>query len=164
MNNNVSTNRLKIVVGAITFEIEGGESLVREGMSYAKENILTEEIRKIAKQAPTVEEKVAEKPEHEAVSVRDYYRQKDPRSDIERVTVLANYGREYRNMAEVSEAELSPLFNEAGARLPKNVTQAIRNAGRKDYGYLEFAGRTGYYRITNAGINLVNIELPRSKK
>ena len=90
MNNDVSTNRLKIVVGAITFEIEGGEGLVREGMTYAKENILTEEIRKIAKQVLTEEEKVVEKPAREVMSVRDYYKQKNPHSNRERVMAITH--------------------------------------------------------------------------
>lgn len=164
MDTNASINRLKIAVGAITFEIEGGEDLVREGMTYAKENILTKDIHEIAERALTEERKVKEKPEHKVVSVRDYCNEKNPRTDMERVTVLADYARQYRDTLEVSESELVPLFNEVGVRLPKDVTQALRNAARKQTGYLEFAGRKGYYRITNAGINLVNYTLPRSKK
>ena len=70
----------------------------------------------------------------------------------------------FNDTLEISEVELGPLFNETGAKLPKNVDQAIRNAARKQYGYLESTGKRGYYRITNAGINLVKHQLPRVKK
>ena len=163
-NNNASTSRMKIAVGAITFEIEGTETLVREGMNYAKENILTEAAREMAKQHPIVGEKPSERVVPETPQIGSFYREKDPRNDMERVTVLTYYAREYRDIPEISEAELIPLFNEVGGRLPKNVMQAIRNAARKGYGYLESAGKGGYYRITNAGVNLVKITLPRSKK
>lgn len=161
--NNASTNRLKIVVGAITFEVEGAEDLVREGMTYAKENILTESTREETKRLSTEGGKPKEEAVPEAIPIRDYHKQKDPRNDMEQVVVLTNYAKEHRGTAEVSELELRPLFNEVGAKLPKNLAQAIRNAARKGSGYLEHAGRRGYYRITNAGSNLVNFELPRSK-
>ncbi len=157
-NNNASTSRLKIAIGAITFEIEGTEALVKEGMTYAKDNILTESVREAAKQLS-----IEEKPVAEVMSVRDYHNQKNPSNDLERVVVFTNYAREYSNVAEVSEAELLPLFHELRTRIPKDLGQAIRNAARRGYGYLEYTGRKGYYRITNAGINLVN-ELPHAKK
>lgn len=163
-NNNASTSRMKIVVGAITFEIEGSEALVKEGMNYAKENILTESAREIAKQLPVAREKPSEKEIPEIPQIGSFYKEKDPRNDMERVTVLTYYAKEYRNIPEVSEAELTRLFNEVGGKLPKDVMQAIRNAARKQYGYLESTGRGGSYRITNAGANLVNLTLPRSKK
>ena len=157
-SNDVSTSRMKIIVGAITFEIEGTETLVKEGMTYAKENILTESVREAAKRLP-----IEEKPVVEVMSVRDYHDQKNPSNDMERVVVFTNYAREYSNVTEVSEAELLPLFHELRTRIPKDLGQAIRNTARRGYGYLEYTGRKGYYRITNAGINLVN-ELPRVKK
>lgn len=163
-NNNASTSRLKIVVGGITFEIEGTEALVKEGMNYAKENILTESVREMAKQLPIQEEKPSEKVMPESPQIDSFYKEKDPRNDMERVTVLTYYAKEYRSISEVSDKDLTPLFNEViGGKLPKNVMQAIRNAARKQYGYLESTGKVGYYRITNAGINRVN-SLPRSKK
>jgi len=161
--NSTSTNRLKIVIGAITFEIEGTEDLVRDGMTYAKENILTESIREAVKQLPAEERKLTEKAAPEAISIRDYYDQKNPRNIMEQVVVLTNYAHQYRDMPEISESELRPLFNEVGARLPKDLAQAIRNAAKKETGYLEHTGIKGCYRITNAGNNLVNFELPRSK-
>lgn len=160
---NASTSRMKITVGAITFEIEGTEVLVRDGMIYAKENILTESTREMAKQLPVVGEKPPEKVMPETPEVGNFYKEKDPRNDMERVTVLTYYAKEYRDMPEVSETEITRLFNEVREKLPKYVMQAIRNAARKQYGYLESAGRTGYYRITNAGNNLVIHELPRSR-
>lgn len=162
-NNNASTSRMKIVVGAITFEIEGTEALVKEGMNYAKENILTESVREMAKQLPIQEEKPLEKVMPESPQIGSFFEEKDPRNDMERVTVLTYYAKEYRGISEVSDAELTPLFNEVGGRLPK-VMQSIRNAARKQYGYLESTGKGGYYRITPAGVNLVNLKLPRSKK
>lgn len=161
---NANTNRMKIIIGAITFEIEGTEALVKEGMSYAKENILTESTREIAKQIPAQEENLSEKKVSEAPQIGTFYKEKDPRNDMERVTVLTFYAKEFRNIPEISDKELSPLFNEASVKLPKNVMQAIRNAARKSYGYLETAGKVGYYHITAAGINRVKFELPRSKK
>lgn len=162
--NSVDTNRLKIVIGAVTFEIEGAEDLIREGLTYAKENILSQSAVARAIEAPPAERIGEGPPPTEVPSVRDFYAEKNPRNDMEAAAVLAFYAREYRNLPEISAKELQPLFNEAGAKLPKDTVQAIRNAARKSYGYLEYADRTGCYRITNAGVNLVNIELPRKGK
>jgi hypothetical protein len=161
-NNNASTSRMKIAVGAITFEIEGTEALVKEGMSYAKENLLTESVREIAKQLPIQSAKPPEAVTPEAPQIDSYYKEKNPHNDMERVTVLTRYAQIYRGISEVSDKELTPLFNEVRGKLPKNIMQAIRNAARKQYGFLEATGKSGYYRITNAGINLVN-SLPQSK-
>lgn len=163
-NNDASTSRMKIMVGAITFEIEGSETLVKEGMNYAKENILTENVREIVAKMPALGKETLVEPAAEVPRIDNFYKEKDPRNDMERATVLAYYAKEYRNILEISEAELSPLFNEARVKLPKKVDQAIRNAARKQYGYLESTGKRGYYRITNAGINLVIHQLPRTKK
>lgn len=163
-NNDASTSRMKIMVGAITFEIEGTEALVKEGMNYAKENILTESVREIAKQLPIQGKEALGEVTAEVPRIDSFYKEKDPRNDMERVAVLTYYAKEYRNIVEISEAELGPLFNETGARLPKNVGQAVRNAARRQYGYLESTGKKGYYRISNAGINLVRHQLPRTKK
>ena len=164
MNNNyASTSRMKIIVGGITFEIEGTESLVREGMNYAKENILTESVREIAKKLPVQGKEALVEAEAEVPRIDNFYKEKDPRNDMERITVLGYYAKEYRSIPEVSESELAPLFNEVGGQLPKDIMQTLRNAARKKYSYLESTGRKGYYRITNIGINLVKIRLPRSK-
>lgn len=161
-SNNANTSRLKIAAGTITFEIEGTEALIREALNYAKENILSQNIQEAVKQAiPSVREEVPTKPlPAEIPSVRDFYAEKNPGNNMEAVVILAFYAREYRDTPEVSEREIQPLFNEVEAKLPKDTAQAIRNAARKVVGYLEFTGKTGYYRITNAGVNLVN-KLPR---
>ena len=159
----LNANRLRIVVGTVTFEIEGSEELIRDGLSYAKENLLVDPIPESAPELIPPREIALQNPEAPLPSLRDFYGQRNPSSDMERVTVLAYYAREYRGMSEVSESNLRPLFNEVGTRLPKDLSQAMRNAARKDKGWIEYTGNKGYYRITNAGINLVNLGLSRSK-
>ena len=162
-DNSADTSRLRVVIGAVSFEIEGTEALVRDGMTFFKESIFTQSVREVAKDLSAEETKLAESVV-QGVSLRELYQDKKPMTDMERVTVLAYLAKEHRGMAEVSEAELQPLFHEVGDKLPKNVKTAIHNAARKVTGWLESTGKPGYYRISNAGFNYVRFQLPKTKK
>lgn len=82
-------------------------------------------------------------------SAKQFLAQKAPRSDIERVTVLAYYLAHARGKAHFKTAELSTLNTEAaGARL-SNASYAASNAQKKK-GYL-VAATGGAKQITARG-------------
>ena len=73
MSNDAAISRVKVGVGAVTFEIEGTEALVKEGMNYAKENILTESAGRAAEELPIQGEESPEKEMTEAPPVDSYH-------------------------------------------------------------------------------------------
>ncbi|MBI4312546.1 MAG: hypothetical protein HY681_12310 [Chloroflexi bacterium] len=101
-------------------------------------------------------------------SLLEFYKQRAPSTDVDRVTVLAAYSRDHKSMGEVTEDSLHPLFRELavlGQQPAKNITHGIWNAASKGRAYLErVEGKRGAYRLTNAGAALVYSTLPEQAK
>ncbi len=161
-----SNCRIKISVGAVTFEIEGPEAFVSKGLDFIKENIPLTQLQEAAMR-PSItvgaEEAVSPVPT-EMPSLTDFYNQKRPTTDIQRVTLFIYYLRESKGLPEASHVEVGPLFNEVMIKKPKDVIVAIRNAAKSQYGWLELGSKPRYYKVTNAGENLVRYILPEGKK
>lgn len=85
---------------------------------------------------------------------KQFLAQKAPRSDIERVTVLAYYLTHARGKAHFKTAELSTLNTEAAGPRLSNASYAASNAQKKK-GYLA-AAPGGAKQITARGEALVN--------
>jgi hypothetical protein len=86
-------------------------------------------------------------------SPKQFLAQKAPRSDIERVTVLAYYLAHARGKAHFKTAELSTLNTEAAGPRLSNASYAASNAQKKK-GYLA-AAPGGAKQITARGEALV---------
>ena len=81
----------------------------------------------------------------------DYCRRINPLGDMRRV-VVATYAAELHMGAEgVSATELSRIFDATGWPQPTDFVQAIRNAAREKFGWLERVGNPGYYKVTATG-------------
>ena len=75
-----------------------------------------------------------------------------PLGDMRRVVVSAEGARRFLGMERVSENELGRLFQLAGWRLPAEFIQALRNAARSKYNWLErVPGAPGYYSVSETG-------------
>ena len=98
----------------------------------------------------------------------DFYKERTPTTDVERVTVLAAYMRDHKQQEDISEGTLHPLFRELavrGEQPAKSITHGIWNAASKGRGYLErVEGKRGAYRLTDAGAALVYNTLPDPAK
>ena len=75
-----------------------------------------------------------------------------PLGDMRRVVVAAEGAGMYFAMEGVSERELGRLFELAGWRRPREFLQALRNAARSKFRWMErVPGSQGYYAVTDAG-------------
>ena len=75
-----------------------------------------------------------------------------PVADMRRVVLAIEGARRHLNISSVSESELVDLFNLVGWQQPGSFLQALRNAARTKFRWLErIPGRPGYYTITQLG-------------
>lgn len=80
-----------------------------------------------------------------------YCRRVNPLGDMRRV-VVATYAAElYMGAEGVSATELAGIFDATGWPQPTDFIQAIRNAAREKFGWLERVGNPGYYKVTATG-------------
>lgn len=101
-----------------------------------------------------------DEPEDSALLVTDpsayeeaaaYCRRVNPLGDMRRV-VVATYAAElYMGAEGVSATELAGIFDATGWPQPTDFIQAIRNAAREKFGWLERVGNPGYYKVTATG-------------
>jgi hypothetical protein len=99
------------------------------------------------------------------MDIRKLKEQKDPKSAIEMVCVVAYYlealALPEERKQDITSSELEQYFKQAGYPLPKRKDQVLVDA--KGAGYFDSAGR-GRYRLNPVGHNLVVHTLPRSQK
>ena len=83
-----------------------------------------------------------------------FCKEHDPRSDRGRILVIAEGARLFLHMDYVSTKELKPLFVTVGWPEPIDFVTTIRNASRKNCGWIErVRGKQGYYTVTEKGRN-----------
>ena len=69
---------------------------------------------------------------------------------------MATYAAElYLGAEGVSANELAGIFDATGWPQPTDFVQAIRNAAREKFGWLERVGNPGYYKVTTTGRSAV---------
>ena len=79
-----------------------------------------------------------------------------PLGDMRRIVAIAEGARRFRGVMQVSPLELGTLFDEVGWPRPKDFVQALRNAGRRRFGWLaRVPGKQGYYTPTEEGVKEV---------
>lgn len=95
-------------------------------------------------------------------SIRDFYSDKKPASDIQAAALVAFF---YSEIAEQEERSsfidaqlLEKGFKACNHPMPEDRGQTLRNA--KNYGYLESASEAGKFKLTPTGYNLVAHSLP----
>lgn len=82
----------------------------------------------------------------------DFCRAANPLGDMRRVVVAAEGASRYLAMEGVDAEALGQLFDKVGWPRAHNFVQALRNAARSKFGWLErVPGRAGHYTVTNLG-------------
>lgn len=159
----MTATRLAIGIGGINIEVEGEEEFAREVFDFFKEKLAervsatTLTSAPAAKAVPVAAVPVAEEAGYP--SLREFYQEKKPRTHMECVTVFAYYKSEYESISEVGEDDLAPMFDDVRAERPSHIKDALNNA-RHHRGWFQRGSPTGVYRISNAGKNLVEHDLP----
>jgi hypothetical protein len=94
--------------------------------------------------------------------IRTFGGQKSPRSANERVAVVGYYLSEMapagERKAEISAADITKYFKQAGFPLPRAARMTLVNA--KNAGYLDVGAERGTYKLNPVGHNLVAHSLP----
>jgi hypothetical protein len=76
----------------------------------------------------------------------------NPLGDMRRVVVAMEGARKFLLLDSVDAEALGPLFDLAGWRHPHDFVQALRNAARSKFRWLErVSGRSGHYSVTDLG-------------
>lgn len=165
--------RVKISLGQLSVEVEGPLAFVQSELCWIKEKMPLSLEQAIVIPSgeqgikPLAEMKMPEteikKPSMAVPPLRDFFNEKSPKSHLEKVTTFAYYLKTYKDTLEVSEEEIRPLYNEVGVRKPKHIGQALTDAKNK-FGWLASGSKPKYYSITDAGDNLVKLDLPQKSQ
>jgi hypothetical protein len=98
--------------------------------------------------------------------IRTFGEEKSPRSGNERVAVVGYYLSELapadERKAEISAADITKYFKQAGFPLPGAARMTLVNA--KNAGYLDAGAERGTYKLNPVGHNLVAHSLPAATK
>lgn len=98
------------------------------------------------------------------IDIRSFGEEKGPRNSNERVAVVAYYLTELapadERKNEISAADITKYFKQAGFPLPGAARMALVNS--KNAGYLDAGAERGTYRLNPVGHNLVAHGLPAS--
>ncbi len=101
-------------------------------------------------------------PARRQVDIRSFGQEKSPRSANERVAVVGYYLSELapadERKAEISAADITKYFKQAGFPLPGHARMTLVNA--KNAGYLDAGAERGTYKLNPVGHNLVAHSLP----
>lgn len=103
-----------------------------------------------------------QKPLKGTPDLREFFNEKKPRVETEKVTVFGFYLEHYKNVPEFSKADISKCYFEARERKPKVIGQVLRDT-KNAKGYLVEGSKRGKFRLSNIGENLVIHDLPREK-
>lgn len=104
--------------------------------------------------------------ERRQIDIRTFGEEKSPRSGNERVAVVGYYLSELappdERKAEISAADITKYFKQAGFPLPGAARMTLVNA--KNAGYLDAGAERGTYKLNPVGHNLVAHSLPAVSK
>ena len=95
-------------------------------------------------------------------SLRDFYTEKNPKSNLERPTLFVYYLSKYKGIHEVLPGHLIACYQEVGAKKPVRPDQSIRDV-TSGKGWLAAGTTVGTAILTISGENLIEHDLPRSK-
>ncbi|MBI4339431.1 MAG: hypothetical protein HY680_05710 [Chloroflexi bacterium] len=170
---------VRIKVGPVEFQAEGREAFVetqlQRFLDLLPHDAIPNQLRSADGQANDPVPAIAlaadpppPAPAKEVPTLAEFYKERNPRTDVERVTVVAAYLKDRLGQEEVTENGLLPYFHELAARgqtTAKSIRNGIWNAASKSRGYLErVKGKRGAYRLTMAGATLVHTALPNGNR
>ncbi len=98
-----------------------------------------------------------------APPLRDFYKNKSPRTNQEKVTVFVYYINKYLGISEASTGHIVSCYNEVNEKKPLKILQLFRDIKHLK-GWLDNGEASNAVKISIAGENLVEHDLPRPNK
>jgi hypothetical protein len=95
--------------------------------------------------------------------LRKFYKEKAPTNNQESIVTFVYYLKKHLGIDEPTIGHLLSCYNEIGIKKPLRLDQLIRDTARQK-GWLERGKAPNSARITIAGENLVEHDLPRRKE
>jgi hypothetical protein len=106
-----------------------------------------------------------QQPSSAVTDIRTLTEQKKPRSAQEMAILVGYYLAELAPLserkAEITSADITKYFKQAGFKLPKRAIKTLFDARKS--GYLDGGSETGSYKLNPVGYNLVTHVLPPKK-
>lgn len=96
-------------------------------------------------------------------SLRDFYTKKSPKTNQEKVTVFVYYINKHLEITDVLAGHIVSCYNEVNEKKPLKIDQLFRDIKHLK-GWLETGEASHSAKISIAGENLVEHDLPRSNK
>jgi hypothetical protein len=96
-------------------------------------------------------------------SLKELYAQKTPTSQQETLTVFVYYLNHHLGIQDIQFGQIVSCYNEVGARKPEQLVQLVRDT-KNHKAWVDIGSVPNTARITIAGENLVEHDLPREKK
>ncbi|MGA2384972.1 MAG: hypothetical protein ABSG33_00390 [Candidatus Bathyarchaeia archaeon] len=97
---------------------------------------------------------------NERPSLKEFYDQKKPKTDMERATVFAYYLKRYLNIKKIEPGHVVSCCKDVSAKVPSDIGMTFYNA-QNLYAWLQL-DETGKAEISIQGENMVE-SLPRKK-
>jgi hypothetical protein len=156
---------LKISLGSINVEAGGPKEFVEPIYNTIKPLLEKETNMLLKGRTLSGNEKTVQTPNQQfpkKASLRDFYQEKNPTSDIHATALIAFF---YSELAELDERsviidkdQLVKGFKLCNRPVPNKPEQTLLNT--KNFGYLDSAGEAGKYKLNTTGYNLIAHTLP----
>jgi hypothetical protein len=183
-------NRLSMVTKAKinlkegTIELEGSEAFVTKYLEEFRKQIQDIKFSETVTPAGKVKtHEVKEKPTKKKVgktpqtvapipldlkkkddkpALRDFFKEKNPKSHMENLTVFAYYLKKHLNINEMQMGHVVSCCNEVERKVPSNIPMMFRNI-QHFKGWVDVLTGGESAQITTQGENFVEFDLPRKE-
>ena len=96
------------------------------------------------------------------ISLKDFFKQKSPKSNQEIITLFAYYLDKYCGIPDMEFGHAMSCYNEVGVKKPTNLLSLCNNV-RNRGGWLEAGSQPYTFKINISGQNLIDHDLPRKE-
>jgi len=146
--------RIRIKLGEVEIEAEGDKEFVEKHIEEFKK-----EMPKIAKEKIVTPETPKEEVEMKKISLAEFYKQKNPKTNVEVALTVAYYLLFHDRKGEVTNKEIKEATDKIGFKIT-NIAHTLKEAAKGKKAYLIKGSKRGSWKITGEGKRFVEEEIP----